>query len=122
MVAGHGSRRPRRLLRNDELTPFKTGTHTIIAAGLSRRTYPMRVVIAALAVAAVAGLAVSADAAPARKKQKYSATKERVQAVRPPRGGEQFGYEASPDHYPTGSNQWWRAMEREGRGGFGDTM
>lgn len=84
----------------------------------------MRSVIAALAAAAVAGFAFSADAAPSTKtKQKHAANKERVQAQRKaaPRSQE-FGYDATPEHYATGSREWWRAMEREGRGGFGDNM
>lgn len=84
----------------------------------------MRSVIAALAAAAVAGLAFSADAAPSTKnKQKHAANKERAQPQRnaAPRSQE-FGYDAAPEHYPTGSREWWRAMEREGRGGFGDNM
>ena len=84
----------------------------------------MRIIVAALAAAAVAALAVSADAAPASKtKQKYAAKKDQGQAQRSesPRGPE-FGFDATPDHYRTGSNEWWRAMEREGRGGFGDTQ
>jgi hypothetical protein len=84
----------------------------------------MRIAIAAVVAVAVAALAVAADAAPARKKQqRYAAGKEKAQAVRAPRArSDQFGYDQTPEHYPVGSNQWWRAMEREGRGGFGDTM
>jgi hypothetical protein len=84
----------------------------------------MRIVVAALAAAAVAGLAFSADAAPSGKKKSRSmATKESSQPQARMRDrAPQFGYDATPDHYRTGSNDWWRAMEREGRGGFGDTQ
>ena len=83
----------------------------------------MRIVIAALAAAAIAGLAVAADAAPAGKKKSRAAVNK--EANQPPdrmrdRASE-FGYDASPEHYRTGTNEWWRAMERQGRGGFGDT-
>ncbi len=63
----------------------------------------MRIVIAALAAAAVAGLAFSADAAPAnKKKQRYAANKERVAAQRnaAPRDQE-YGYDSTPEHYRT---------------------
>lgn len=84
----------------------------------------MRIVVAALAAAAVAGLTLSADAAPAGKKKARSmANKESSQPQGRTRDRDpQFVYDASPDHYRTGSNDWWRAMEREGRGGFGDTQ
>jgi hypothetical protein len=80
----------------------------------------MRIAIASIVAAALA-LASSADAAPSnKKKQRYTATKEKVQP--PPRNGPRpFGYDASPEHYRVGSSAWWKAMEREGRGGFGDT-
>lgn len=84
----------------------------------------MRTVVAALAAAAVAGLAFPADAAPSsKKKSRPMATKEGSQ----PQGrmrdrAPEFGYDATPEHYRTGSREWWRAMEREGRGGFGDNM
>jgi hypothetical protein len=76
----------------------------------------MRIAIAAVLAAAVGGLAVTADAAPARKQQRYAATKEKVQVPRAQRENE-YGFDQSPDHYPVGSNEWWRAMDREGRGG-----
>jgi hypothetical protein len=79
----------------------------------------MRIVIAALAAAAVAGLAFSADAAPAnKKKQKHAANKERVAAQRnaaPPT--QDYGYDAVPEHYRVGTREWWLAMDRAGRGG-----
>jgi hypothetical protein len=83
----------------------------------------MRTVIAALAAAAIAGLALSADAAPSNKKKSRSmANKESSQSQGRTRDrAPEFGYDATPEHYRTGSNGWWRAMEREGRGGFGDT-
>ena len=83
----------------------------------------MRLIVAALAAAAVAGLALSADAAPASKtKYKNAAKKEQGQTQRnESQRAPQYGYDATPEHYRTGSNEWWRAMEREGRGGFGDT-
>jgi hypothetical protein len=83
----------------------------------------MRILIAALAATAIAGLAVAADAAPAgKKKSRPMANQESKQAadrmrVRNP----EYGYDATPDHYRTGTTEWWRAMERQGRGGFGDT-
>ena len=83
----------------------------------------MQIVIAALAAAAVAGLAFSADAAPSnKKKQRYAANKERVAAQRnaAPRTQE-YGYDSMPEHYRTGTTEWWRAMDKQGRGGFGDT-
>lgn len=82
----------------------------------------MRMFIAALAAASIAGLAVTANAAPDdKKKQRPTAGKERL--APPARGKtEEFGYDATPEHYRFGSRDWWRAMEREGRGGFGDTM
>lgn len=84
----------------------------------------MRTVVAALAAAAIAGLAFSADAAPSSKKKSRSmADKESSQPQARMRDrAPQFGYDATPEHYRTGSNDWWRAMEREGRGGFGDTQ
>jgi hypothetical protein len=83
----------------------------------------MRTIIAALAAAAIAGLAFSADAAPAgKKKSRPMATKDTNQSQAPARDhAPQFGYDSTPEHYRTGSNEWWRAMERQGRGGFGDT-
>ena len=78
----------------------------------------MRFVIAASAAALVAGLAFSADAAPAKKKQRYTANTERVQTDgRARNGGQEYGFENVPDHFRTGSADWWRAMDREGRGG-----
>jgi len=79
----------------------------------------MRIVIAALAAAAVAGLAFSADAAPAnKKKQTYAASKERAAAQRNAAPNTQeYGYDSTPDHYRTGTAEWWRAMDRDGRGG-----
>ena len=74
----------------------------------------MRIAITVILAAAVAALAVTADAAPARKKQ-VAATK--VKGKMPSAWQEQFGFGNSPDHYPVGSNEWWRAMDREGRGG-----
>ena len=83
----------------------------------------MRIVIAALAAAAIAGLAVSADAAPSSKKKSRAAANK--EASQPPdrmrERTSEFGYDASPEHYRTGTSEWWRAMERQGRGGFGDT-
>jgi hypothetical protein len=83
----------------------------------------MRIVVAALAAAAIAALAFSADAAPSNKKKaRPMASKESSQPQGRMRdGAPQFGYDATPEHYRTGSNEWWRAMERQGRGGFGDT-
>lgn len=77
----------------------------------------MRIVVATLAAAAIAGLGFTADAAPSsKKKPSYSLSKEKRTAPRAQRGQE-FGYDQSPDHYPVGSDAWWRAMDREGRGG-----
>lgn len=84
----------------------------------------MRIVIAALAAVAIAGLAVSADATAAEKKKRpTAAAKDRAQTENRTRDRlPEFGFDAKPEHYRTGSNEWWRAMEREGRGGFGDTQ
>ena len=79
----------------------------------------MRMVVVTLAAAAVAGLAFTADAAPSsKKKQRHVAGKEKTLAQRNtmPRS-EEFGYDSTPDHYPVGSIAWWRAMDRNGRGG-----
>lgn len=80
----------------------------------------MRIVIAALAAAAIAGLAFSADAATSsKKKQRSVANKERQAEVRTrDRTRAELGYDSVPDHYPVGTREWWNAMEREGRGGF----
>jgi hypothetical protein len=85
----------------------------------------MRIVIVSLLAAAVAGLAVSADADAAtasKKKQRYAASKDKTAKHRKPSEAPtpEFGAMASPDHYPVGSKNWWGAMERQGRGGFGD--
>lgn len=85
----------------------------------------MRIVITALAAAAVAAFAFTADAdaQTPNKKKRQAANKEHVQPQRSrPGNGEAFGYDSSPDQHRFGSRDWWRAMEREGRGGFGDTM
>ena len=80
----------------------------------------MRIVIAALAAAAIAGLAFSADAAtPNKKKHKSVANKEgQAEARARDRTRAELGYDSVPDHYPVGTRAWWNAMEREGRGGF----
>jgi len=83
----------------------------------------MRSVIVTLVAAAVAGLAVSADAATAsKKKQRSAASKDKTATDRRPREKvtPDFGYMASPENYPVGSDSWWQAMERHGRGGFGN--
>lgn len=83
----------------------------------------MRIVIAGIVLALVAGLAAPADAASKRKKKhhRYAAAQERI----PPEGGArdralwEFGYDATPESHRVGSDGWWRAMDRQGRGGFG---
>lgn len=79
----------------------------------------MRIVVAALAAAAITGLAFSADAAPSnKKKSRPMANKESSQPQGRARDRTQeFGYDMTPEHYRTGTNEWWRAMDREGRGG-----
>lgn len=82
----------------------------------------MRLIIASLAAALVASLTfLPAEAAP-RKKQRDSAGS-KTQAQERTRTGknQEFGYDASPEHYRFGTSEWWRAMDRQGRGGFGDT-
>jgi hypothetical protein len=79
----------------------------------------MRILAVIVAAAAVAGFAVTADAAPSgRTKQAKAAGKAKAPAQRrsAPREDD-IGYDAFPEHYPVGSNAWWRAMDREGRGG-----
>jgi hypothetical protein len=85
----------------------------------------MRIPITALAAAAIAALAFTAgaDAQGTARKKRQAADNERVQPQRDrPGSSERFGYDASPEHHKFGSRDWWRAMEREGRGGFGDHM
>ena len=84
----------------------------------------MRFVITAIVTALIAALAFSAKAESAsKKKQRDMANKKNAQPQNSARNGtQQFGYDATPEHYPVGSREWWRAMEREGRGGSGDNM
>lgn len=79
----------------------------------------MRIVITALAAAVIAGLAASADAAPSAKKKRSAANTEQMQSDARTRDntGEEYGYNNVPDHFRTGTADWWRAMDREGRGG-----
>jgi len=83
----------------------------------------MRIVITAIVTAAVAALAFTAEAeSSSKKKQRYMANKKNAQPQNSARNGtQQFGYDSTPERYPVGSREWWRAMECEGRGGFGDT-
>jgi hypothetical protein len=68
----------------------------------------MRIVIAALVAAAIAGLAFSADAANSKKKQTSAANKERQAEARArDRGRAELGYDSVPDHYPVGTREWW---------------
>lgn len=81
----------------------------------------MRIFIASAAAALIAVLTFPAEAAP-KKKQRHSADKQlaaegRARASK----NHEFGYDASPEHYQVGTREWWRAMDRQGRGGFGDT-
>jgi hypothetical protein len=83
----------------------------------------MRILIASLAAALIAVLTFPAEAAPSdKKKHRYSADK-KIPAEGRARAGKnhEFGYDASPEHYQVGTREWWRAMDRAGRGGFGDT-
>lgn len=82
----------------------------------------MRIVIASLAAALIVGLAVSADAATSKKKHQHAANKAKIPAEGRPRAttNQELGYDSSPEHYQVGTREWWRAMEREGRGGFGN--
>jgi hypothetical protein len=84
----------------------------------------MRIVIVSLLAAAVAGLAVSADADAAtasKKKQRYAASKDKAAAKdKAAKDTTDHGYMASPENFPVGTSRWWQAMERTGRGGFGD--
>lgn len=82
----------------------------------------MRIVIVAIVTAAIGALAFSVEAeSSSRKKQRYMASKKTQPHTSARNGTQQFGYDASPEHYPVGTREWWRAMEREGRGGFGET-
>jgi hypothetical protein len=81
----------------------------------------MRTLVAGIAAAAVAGLAVAADAAPSGKKKQRdtAAYKAKQDAAR--RRASRTGTDAFPENYRVGTSEWWKAMEREGRAGFGDT-
>ena len=81
----------------------------------------MRIFIASFAAALIAGLTFPAEAAP-KKKHRYSADKQlaaegRARASK----NHELGYDASPEHYRVGTREWWQAMDKQGRGGFGDT-
>lgn len=82
----------------------------------------MRIIIASLAAALIAGLTFPAEAAP-KKKHRHAADKTRVPAEGRARAGKdhELGYDASPEHYRVGTREWWQAMDKQGRGGFGDT-
>ena len=81
----------------------------------------MRIVIASFAAALIAGLTFPAEAAP-KKKHRYSADKKTPAEGRARAGkNHEFGYDASPEHYRVGTREWWQAMDKQGRGGFGDT-
>jgi hypothetical protein len=79
----------------------------------------MRKMIALLVAAAVAGVGAAAEAQTA-KKSRTAAEKERARAERARERAEEFGYDTTPEHYRVGSREWWKAMDRAGRGGFGD--
>lgn len=81
----------------------------------------MRIFIASFAAVLIAGLTFPAEAAP-KKKQRYSADKKTPAEGRArPAKNREFGYDASPEHYRVGTREWWQAMDKQGRGGFGDT-
>lgn len=81
----------------------------------------MRIIIASLAAVLLAGLTFPAEAAP-KKKHRPSADKKAPAEGRARAGkNHELGYDASPEHYRVGTREWWQAMDREGRGGFGDT-
>jgi hypothetical protein len=81
----------------------------------------MRIIIASLAAALIVGLMVPAEAAP-KKKYRTSADKKTPAEGRARAGkNQELGYDASPEHYRVGTREWWQAMDKQGRGGFGDT-
>ena len=81
----------------------------------------MRIIIASLAAALIVGLMVPAEAA-LKKKYRHAAGKT-IPAQERARAGKtlELGYDASPEHYRVGTREWWQAMDKQGRGGFGDT-
>ena len=62
-------------------------------------------------------LGSAADAATKKKKKKsvYSSERSQSRSKDTTYGQTEF---SRPEDLPTGSALWWRAMEREGRGGF----
>lgn len=86
----------------------------------------MRLVTSCLAAAIVlAGFATSASAQGNTKPRTYDKYDryDRYEDERDWRDAPFFrlfpGYQArNPDRFPQGSDAWWRAMDREGRGGF----
>jgi hypothetical protein len=87
------------------------------APDISQGSETMRTVIASLLAASLlAGLAGTADAATAKKKKRYTAT-EQSQARSQSSGRRELSDFSRPEDLPTGSSEWWRAMDREGRGG-----
>jgi hypothetical protein len=76
----------------------------------------MRTIIASLLAASLLaglpGLAGTADAAPKKKKQVSAKPQGQARSTR--RALSEF---SRPEELPSGSNEWWRAMDREGRGG-----
>jgi hypothetical protein len=86
----------------------------------------MKVIILNFAAAVVlAGLAATASAQGNIKSRNYEkyAPYDRYEYDRDWRDAPFFrlfpGYQArNPDRFPQGSDAWWRAMDREGRGGF----
>jgi hypothetical protein len=75
----------------------------------------MRTIIASLLAASLlTGLAGTADAATATKKKKQASAKPQSEARSKGRELSEF---STPENLPVGSNEWWRAMDREGRGG-----
>jgi hypothetical protein len=92
----------------------------------TRKGPPMRLVVSSLVAAVVlAGFAASACAqgnTKPRNHDKYDRY-ERYEDERDWRDSALFrlfpGYQArNPDNFRYGSDAWWRAMDREGRGGF----
>ena len=85
----------------------------------------MKLVVSGLAAAVVLAASVSASAqgsTKSRNHDKYDRY-ERYEAERDWRDSALFrlfpGYQArNPDNFRYGSDAWWRAMDREGRGGY----
>jgi sugar (pentulose or hexulose) kinase len=81
----------------------------------------MKALIVSLAAASLLlGLAATAAAAAPRKKHKHHAGKAQVwnKSAHANRARDATGYqEWNPNYLSLGSNAWWHALDREGRGG-----